>query len=384
MLVEVAESSWTPDVTSVEDPGGQGFYALITAATDAGVEVCSRDWQAFISRAVAMGSVGTAPIYGRGPIEGTSFEFTVKVPEKFTTRYGYSSHWDNDPKAPNPPEEIKALQGHIHEVSAVAGITISFNGRHLPCFDFLTGAIAVTEYRGVRVGIFSQRMNYGFDDSILPSEYKYWWQPNNGGPLRERINFFGCHPHTHTDDCLPELEFLGENGKIGYMLKWDILTTEAVKMTLPQRDHIKRSVEVDDLLRFSKDFLIRTFMTHLDGKHRMRFTKWKSIKDWAPDVEIPESVPYLDHWYIDDQKDCGGGNLWPERPSEFKAPYSALNNMPKDVTVLVFPNTDNRNMLAFHLLLGLCCAVDSDAAQRGYTEPPKDGIFSIAGKDYAD
>lgn len=379
MLVEVAESSWTPDVTSVEDPGGQGFYALITAATDAGVEVCSRDWQAFISRTVAMGSVGTAPIYGRNPIEGTSFEFTVKVPERFDHSYGYLSHWDHDPKAPNPPDSIKALQSRIHEVSAVAGITITFNGRHLPCFDFLTGAIAIEEYRGVRVGIYGMDRNRSYDENSTPTEYKYWWGHNNSGPLCDKINFFGCNPSLHRDDTLPELDNLGEKGNIIYRLKWDITSTEAVKMTLPQRDHIKRSVEVDDLMRFSREFLLRTFMTRMSGEHRMSFNQWKKVKQWKPDLNIPESVPRLDRWYIDDQKDSSGCNIWPERNLD----RNELRDLPKDVTVLVFPNTDERNMLAFHLLLGMCCAVDSGAAARGHTEPPSDGLFEINGKDYA-
>ena len=211
-LLAFGHSDWNPETQRREDPAGMGIYALANSA--ATIISNTRDpavpaWRVSLTPEHFLGQSPTAvrQLRNQTALHGTTVSFASK-------------------------------QAHAHQVKFVARyypLPVTCNGVLMERRDFLEKAIHVVEWRGLRIGVYS---NTGRRDD--------WYHDRS-------VNFHGV---LALDPKLPWVPTM--HGAWGVRI--DIVDCPNIKLVLPARREVVRDAFVDDLRGACRRIIYETML----------------------------------------------------------------------------------------------------------------------------
>lgn len=240
VLLALGRSGWDDTISRREDPAGMGVFSL------AGRDIVIRSrparhefgWEVAIpGHAWEDGS--PIPVSSVACAEGTQIEFPL------------DKSWAD------------ALAGAAQGAARHCPIPVHLNGVELTRQDWLAGAVAVYEEKGVRIGI--------FDD----------WRVNVHS---HSINFHGVT----VCGAFPAVT----EKEAQWCARVDIVDASHLQLVLPAR---KEMVENEALKTLRRD-VRRAIYRHVATRpsHRLDFSHWREAVDLG--VDLPEAEPLLYQW----------------------------------------------------------------------------------------
>lgn len=256
-FVTLGRSGWSDQIARREDPAGMGVFSL------AGKRVTVRSF----SRAADVGWTVTIPEDGWQGEQPLTVE-TSEIRKGTQLVIAMPTEW-----LPNLQSQIEAAAKHFP-------LPVRFQGAVLPREEFLKGACRIEEWRGCRIGIFS-------DSYDIPSD--------------PRINFHGVKVPCR----MPAI------GEIEARRKWtvriDIVDAPSLQLVLPARKEMIENAALADLRVEVQAAIYRAIA--LNGEHRLSFKDWQRATELG--VGLPEASPWLCAWrprtadgnaYVEDER----------------------------------------------------------------------------------
>ena len=239
-LLALRDSGGCTDVAVRGDPTGMGLFSLVgrdvhissrTAGHDLGwsAQIAGSDWT----------SGDTVPL--RTCVRATGTTVTFAVPEEWTD----------------------ALQAIVSEAARHYPLPVVFNNETQQSVDFLAKAVSVTDYGGVRVGVFHE------------IGQRYAREPT--------LNFHGL-TIVHK---LPTVEEPGKRST--WYARVDIVDCPALQLTLPARQEIVATPFLDELATAIRIAIYSAIAER--GSHRLSFASWSEAA--ALGVLLPEAAEGL-------------------------------------------------------------------------------------------
>ena len=242
-LLTLGTSGWQQDIRAREDPAGMGVFSL------AGRDVLVRSWSRVAGRGWAVhipadGWEGAVPlaIEPCGIVRGT--EIQIMLP----------AAWEEQ------------LSSALRLAARYFPLPVHFEGKQLPCEDFLAGAEQIEEWEGCRIGIFHD----GTTEAVHTP----------------RINFHGVTVASR----LPTLSEI--ESPHNWRVRVDIVDAPALQLVLPAR---KEMVENEALSRLREAAEIALYRAIAREKsHRLSYKVWARAHSLG--VALPEAAPCLNAW----------------------------------------------------------------------------------------
>ena len=256
-LLTFGGSGWNLDVQYAENAAGMGFFALGAY----GATVASRDWVAAVPKDAFSGKEDVV-VRSATPIEGTTVTFVA-------------------------PRALSYVATHIHNQGRSAPLTICVNGQPIPQEDFLAGALSVTEFAGVRIGIYrgTARHNFFHNDD-----------PRKVGS----INFFGRIVYAPS---LPEIKEVAPHdpkpratshvyaSDLTYGVAIDIVDAPDLRLVLPARNKVIEN----DAFHLIASAAERAILEYLAAQpHQLAHKDFLKAK--ALGIDIKEPTIHLYAW----------------------------------------------------------------------------------------
>lgn len=248
-ILGFGHADWDQDTASSEDPAGMGFYSLSRYPS---VSVTSRS-----SRTGQPWKVELTPDHFLGKLPAA-----VQLIQE-DTRQGTTITF-HDPQA--KPQDVETAARYVP-------LPVLCNGEPVKQVDFLDKAIFIKEWRGVRIGVFSNRADYVYHGERL------------------KVNFHGV---TASGTDLPSVTTVNNS-------RWhtlaDVIDCPHLELALPAR----RQVIQNDFLDELRDACLRTiFEAMMAHNHPVDLPYEAYAKAHAMGLDFPEARPQLSQWQPDE------------------------------------------------------------------------------------
>lgn len=257
-LLSLGNSGWADDIAAREDPAGMGVFSL------AGHDVCVSSraaaadlgWSASIA---ASDWTSGAPIPVTDCLRsiGTTFAFTI------------SKDWSEQ------------LPGAVADVARHYPLPVILDNERQPRVDFLDKALFVTNFAGVRIGVFNDTGHW----TKMPA-----------------LNFHGLTVAYQ----LPTIDEL--DTRAIWLAKIDIVDCPALQLTLPARKEVVASPFLSELAVAVTTAIYAAIAER--GHHRLSFTRWSEAAVLG--VDLPEASQGLIA-FAPTTADTSFGRVWPDK-----------------------------------------------------------------------
>ena len=256
-LLSFGKSGWSQDVCSSEDPAGMGFFSL--ARRNASVESRPAGGDAW--------RIDLEPEHFRGG-RPAQVHPGADAPARHGTRITFSRR-----------QHERDIGNEIANAARHCPLAVSVDGKAVEHEDFLEHAIRVSEYEGVRIGVF-----HGADKRD-PKSTAF---PNIGS-----INFHGLAVACPE---LPRVVPISERG--GSIAKaWstavDIVDCPDLELVLPARH---KAVDNEFLRRLAEACRRAIYHAILEHGRDTRLARVDQLEALVDEIPVPEPPPELKPW----------------------------------------------------------------------------------------
>ena len=238
-LLSLGCSGWERGVQCREDPAGMGLFSL----ANRGALIESKDWKVALHPDHFSGKVG-AQLHSTTSIQGTRITFPLLEQE----------------------QGLSTLSDLIEAASYYYPLPVTLNERQLEQGDFLTKAVYVEEWNGIRIG-------------VIPSHY------NRVG--YQSINFHGLLipqslPKIMHFDCF-------QSSNCEWRIRLDIVNCPNLKLVLPARKELVQDSFFHSLVKECQRVMFRYIKTL--NSHTLNFKQWSEARTLG--IDLPEAVSEL-------------------------------------------------------------------------------------------
>jgi hypothetical protein len=244
-LLSLGDSGWEKEVEEHEDPAGMGLFCLVHT----GVTILSRGKEVTISPAAFLGKEAVEVVDQKAASAevGTTLIFT---------------------RSANVTEIAHTL-GRVVKFGPTAVI---LNGNEIAREDFLADAAEITEFEGVRIGVFAK---------------------HSGNSSNDNVNFHGMVIRGPWEASLGAVLLDGSGNPLDVYARVDVVSTSGLHLKLPDRV----SVVQDEACKRVSEAIERAMYRYVAsrGRHIASFDQYTRAKGLG--VDIGEALPYLGQWY---------------------------------------------------------------------------------------
>ena len=270
-LLSFGKSGWSQDVCSSEDPAGMGFFSL--ARRNASVESRPAGGDAW--------RIDLEPEHFRGG-RPAQVHPGADAPARHGTRITFSRR-----------QHERDIGNEIANAARHCPLAVSVDGKAVEQEDFLEHAIRVSEYEGVRIGVF-----HGADKRD-PKSTAF---PNIGS-----INFHGLAVACPE---LPRVVPISERG--GSIAKaWstavDIVDCPDLELVLPARH---KAVDNEFLRRLAEACRRAIYHAILEHGRDTRLARVDQLEALVDEIPVPEPPPELEPWEPGTREEDYTGRNW--------------------------------------------------------------------------
>ena len=270
-LLSFGKSGWSQDVCSSEDPAGMGFFSL--ARRNASVESRPAGGDAW--------RIDLEPEHFRGG-RPAQVHPGADAPARHGTRITFSRR-----------QHERDIGNEIANAARHCPLAVSVDGKAVEHEDFLEHAIRVSEYEGVRIGVF-----HGADKRD-PKSTAF---PNIGS-----INFHGLAVACPE---LPRVVPISERG--GSIAKaWstavDIVDCPDLELVLPARH---KAVDNEFLRRLAEACRRAIYHAILEHGRDTRLARVDQLEALVDEIPVPEPPPELKPWEPGTREEDYTGRNW--------------------------------------------------------------------------
>ncbi|WP_448205325.1 hypothetical protein [Azospirillum sp. sgz302134] len=242
-LLTLAGSGWDESIARSEDPAGAGFFSL---AHRERVTVRSRAFEMELDPA-AFGGQREVPVLAAPERQGTEITLSLRAGERAQAEHAVRSQ------------------------ARFAPLPVTLNGAPVEQQPFLAGAAHVKNWRGLRIGVFADRVH-------RPGRTLYG---------TTEINFHGLTVPVK----LPDVEDAAAPGG-----KWvvfvDVDDAPELALVLPARREVVENAFLDELRNACRVAIFECVAAR--PKHRLPFQRWQQARELG--IDVPEAEPCLPLW----------------------------------------------------------------------------------------
>ncbi len=260
-LVTFGDSNWDEALDEREAAAGMGFFSLASR----GVTVRSRGEIVRLTKDVFLGRETAAVLPDPAPV-------SVGVTLHFNSKNIAGSLEHVSPASYSTDPVIK----QIARAAFYYPVKVTINSQALPQVGFLDDALAVTQWSGIKIGVFN-------------ASKRLYAAGNSSSDFAGTINF---HGHT-VRAAAPAATFtIGQVHGEDLTVAFEVVDAPELKLVLPTRDVAVQNEFMARLATEGRRAIYRYLAGQ--GRHSLPYTKWQEAATLG--VELPPAEIHLETW----------------------------------------------------------------------------------------